>query len=265
MTNLPGTCLRATEVELTPDLIAGQMKRIVESRAFSRAGFLRKFLQCCVEETLHGNSGVLKEVWLGPSVFGRNERFNPEKNPIVRVQAGRLRAKLALFYASEGQVDSIRIAFPKGSYVPVFSAGAQTGRNSHVGGLKVAVIVRALTNLDGSAETERYADRMTAELTSVLMNSEGVEVLTRDSAGLHRVPDYIFEGTVQTAESHDRITLTMTDAATGHYVWTALFEQRHNRLEPDFRKIAEFLRDELLNAPFALMPQPTANAGQHLN
>src|SRR2546430_15834439 len=39
---------------------------------------------------------------------------------MVRVQAGRLRAKLAEYYGSEGAEDSILVEMPKGNYVLTF-------------------------------------------------------------------------------------------------------------------------------------------------
>jgi adenylate cyclase len=55
-------------------------------------------------------------------VFDRGQDFDPRLDPIVRVEAGRLRAKLQEYYEGGGQSDPVRIVFRKGSYAPTFEA-----------------------------------------------------------------------------------------------------------------------------------------------
>ena len=68
----------------------------------------------------------LKAYDLAVAVLGRDERFDPQNDPIVRIEVGRLRRDLEHYYADAGSGDPIRIAIPKGHYVPTFEiAGAQ--------------------------------------------------------------------------------------------------------------------------------------------
>ena len=85
---------------------------------------LCRFLRYIVEETLAGRGTAIKEVVLGVQVFDRGENFNPRLDPIVRVQARNLRARMARYYAGPGAQDPIRIELPKGAYVPVFHCPA---------------------------------------------------------------------------------------------------------------------------------------------
>jgi TolB-like protein len=64
----------------------------------------------------------VKEYTVGVEAFGRPADYDPKIDPIVRVQARRLRAKLDEYYATEGATDTVRITLPKGGYVPVFEA-----------------------------------------------------------------------------------------------------------------------------------------------
>jgi len=75
-------------------------------------------LRFVVEETFEGRSEQLKEYLVGLAVFDRDASFDPRADPIVRVEAGRLRDKLAKYYELEGAQDSIVISIPRGSYVP---------------------------------------------------------------------------------------------------------------------------------------------------
>ena len=91
-----------------------QLARVVESRAFASAPVLRRLLTFLVERTLDGHGDSLKEYVIGTAVFDRGESFDPRIDTIVRVQARRLRARLADYYATEGRVDPIRITLPVG-------------------------------------------------------------------------------------------------------------------------------------------------------
>ncbi len=95
--------------------------RLVESPVFSQSPRLRRFLEYTVESTLAGRPEELKEYSIGLSVFDRQESFDPRLDPIVRVEAGRVRQKLARYYESLGRAEKIRIELPKGSYVPQFT------------------------------------------------------------------------------------------------------------------------------------------------
>ncbi len=104
----------------TPDEVRLQVARITAGRRFTAAPSLARFLNFIVRETTAGRGPALKEYLIGVDVFGRGETFDPRIDPIVRVQAGKLRKRLDEYYRREGASDEIIIDLPKGSYVPVF-------------------------------------------------------------------------------------------------------------------------------------------------
>uniref|UniRef100_Q01VS7 Tetratricopeptide TPR_2 repeat protein n=1 Tax=Solibacter usitatus (strain Ellin6076) TaxID=234267 RepID=Q01VS7_SOLUE len=97
-----------------------QLERILKSAPLISSPSLCRFLRYIVEETLAGRASEIKEYPLGVRVFDRGEDFNPRLDPIVRVQARNLRARIARYYQGPGADDPIRIELPKGTYVPVF-------------------------------------------------------------------------------------------------------------------------------------------------
>ncbi len=101
-------------------MVRAQLERILASAAFAEAGRARKFLRFVVEVSLEGRRDEIKESVIGVEVLGRTASFDPRSDPIVRVEAGRLRSRLMSYYQSEGSVDPILIDLPKGSYVPQF-------------------------------------------------------------------------------------------------------------------------------------------------
>lgn len=102
-----------------------QLENILASAELGSAPSLQRFLRHVVEETLAGRSGSLKEYAIGSVVFGRGEDFNPRIDPIVRVQARNVRARLEQYYAGPGARDPVIIELPKGTYVPVFRSRRQ--------------------------------------------------------------------------------------------------------------------------------------------
>jgi TolB-like protein len=104
-----------------PDVRA-HMERIANSAMFAESERLRRFLRFTVESKLGGEPERLKEYVLGREVFDRRDGYDPRLDPIVRVEARRLRSKLSEYYSGPGRAEPIRIAYPKGSYVPVFAA-----------------------------------------------------------------------------------------------------------------------------------------------
>jgi tetratricopeptide (TPR) repeat protein len=117
---------------LTAGEIRAQLERIRGSREFSRVERLRRFLAFVVEEAIEGRGDDLKECVIGHQVCGRPETYDPKRDPIVRVDANRLRARLAAYYEAEGAADGIRIHIPKGGYSPVFELRSPAAR--HVAG-----------------------------------------------------------------------------------------------------------------------------------
>ena len=97
-----------------------QLKRVLGSKTFRLAQSQQKFLKYTVEETLAGRGDLIKEYLIGTEALGRGEAFDPRLDPIVRTQARKLRARLALYYQTEGIAERLRIEYPKGSYVAVF-------------------------------------------------------------------------------------------------------------------------------------------------
>ena len=93
------------------------------SRSFRAAARHRSLLRYLVTRMLAGETAALKESVIAVEVFGRSPgHFDPVSDSIVRVEARRLRARLAAYHADEGRAAPLRIELPVGSYVPQFVA-----------------------------------------------------------------------------------------------------------------------------------------------
>src|SRR5436189_5838132 len=107
-----------------PEAIRAALERIVSSPQLESSPSLCRFLRYVVEGRLAGRGGQIKEYSLGAEVFTRGDDFDPRIDPIVRVQARNLRARMAKYYEGPGATEPITIDLPKRTYVPVFSLRA---------------------------------------------------------------------------------------------------------------------------------------------
>jgi tetratricopeptide (TPR) repeat protein len=120
LNSAPNTGNGPRSAEIAATAVSAQLSRLTSSRTFSNAPVLRNLLTYLVTRTLEGDTDQLKEYSLGVEVFGRGTSFDPRLDTIVRVQARRLRAKLAEYYRDEGPQDPVVIELPKGHYLPAF-------------------------------------------------------------------------------------------------------------------------------------------------
>lgn len=111
-----GSVHRWSESEILA--IRAQLARMASSAPFQQAHRRQRFLQYIVGEALEGRAEALKGYTIGIEVFDKPTSFDPLTDPIVRVEAARLREKLREYYETCGQSDLVRIEMPKGAYTP---------------------------------------------------------------------------------------------------------------------------------------------------
>src|SRR3982750_1156028 len=90
------------------------------SEAFRGSPQLVAFLRYVVEATLRGEQDRIKGYTIAVEALGRGDNFNPQHDPIVRVEATRLRRAIQRYYNNGGGTDAVQIDLPLGSYVPGF-------------------------------------------------------------------------------------------------------------------------------------------------
>lgn len=104
----------------SPQAVREQLERILANADFVATDRLRSFLRFVVEETLAGRADRLKGYTIALEVLRRDATFDPQNDPVVRMEAGKLRRRLERYYLGAGRDDPIRIEIPKGTYVPTF-------------------------------------------------------------------------------------------------------------------------------------------------
>ncbi len=234
-------------VDLPPGVIMEQLRRTTSSRQFENTRRLKHLLTYLVERTLAGAADQLKGYTIGVEVFDRPADFDPQLDTIVRVQAGKLRQRLDLYYADEGRDDPLRIYVPRGSYVPVFQLALdrESSDASHVqaptlppAGYRPRVAVLPLKHL-GVDESDAYlAEGLTEEIATALSRFRDITVLTgavsppgttEEGSRSRSSTDYQLLGSVRRAGSTVRVTIRLLDGATGAHLMSEAYDKRFSQ------------------------------------
>jgi TolB-like protein/tetratricopeptide (TPR) repeat protein len=227
----------ATSAPLSKDAekkIRRQLERVLASRVFQQVDRLKRFLSFIVVETLAGRRGELKEYVVGVQVFGKEESFDPRTDPVVRVQARRLRARLTQYYQEEGQADEVVIDLPKGGYTPIFTRrDSVTHQRRSIGAALLSrntVAVLPLADHSATQDLDYFCRGVREEVIHRLTSLGGLRVLAwdpaaaaagdpRESVNKANVATVI-SGSVRTLGDKVRVTTQIVDGATGCYLWS---------------------------------------------
>ena len=116
-----------------------ELEAILSDPQFQCSERNKKFLRFISEELFAGRDSALKAYSIAVDVFGRPPSFDASTDPIVRIEATRLRSALARYYELYGLNREVSIELPKGRYVPVFSRHVQeeTSWGDHPSGMQL--------------------------------------------------------------------------------------------------------------------------------
>jgi adenylate cyclase len=106
------------------EAVKQELERVLASPDFVASDRLKRFLRFVVEEAVAGRADRLQAYPIALEVMGRDASFDPQTDPVVRMEAGRLRRRLERYYLGAGQNDPVRIDIPKGGYAPTFTRHA---------------------------------------------------------------------------------------------------------------------------------------------
>jgi len=197
------------------EAIEKQVLRIQESPEFHASDQQREFFQFVVLETLDGRSHEIKGYTVATQVFGRKNDFDQATDPIVSIQANKLRRSLERYYLVAGQQDPVRIDIPKGTYVPTFREQIRiesdtTARSSKIPksrfeGSWPSVLIRPFQNLTGDPELNYMPIGFSTELATEITRYQDIRVLMYDpEAHGKRVSDIVARFVIDGSFRKDR-------------------------------------------------------------
>ncbi len=221
--------------------IENELARVLSSQTFRRASRMRELLDFAVKGTFNG--AKLTERDAARVVFGRGEDFDSAIDPEVRIQYGRLRRKLAEYYATEGKGSHIQISLPARKYVPVFlSHHSENGKTEPTVVLGVpepdlhSIAVLPFANLTADPNNDTFCYGLTEELITSLASKPQVNVVAscsafqfKDksvdvrSAGKLLGVEMILEGSVRMEDTQTRVTVRLARVNDGIAIWSNSF------------------------------------------
>lgn len=223
---------RTTPARVPDEEVLEHLARLLSSKTFQQVDRLKRFVRFITDEVVAGRGADLKEYVIGVHVFEREPSFDPRTDPIVRVQARRLRARLDRYYREEGHADGIIIELPKGGYAPVFrrregatparaSLGeAMAGRNT--------ITVRAHTDCSPGATLTAFCCGLADEIVHALVSTTRLRVIAPragtgpgvDAEAMRHENGLIVEGSVRMTQSQARVTTRLVDGWSGQVLWS---------------------------------------------
>ena len=218
-----------------------QLERILGNPDFDAPRRSREFLSFVVEEALAGRGEAITQGTIAVRVFARRDDFDPTVDPIVRIQAGRLRRSLERYYLLAGKEDPVWMELPKGSYVPIFrSVAAAEGESARPAEAGTAappatverapaadgwpsVVVGGFEAVDAASEVGDLARDVREELARELGRYRTVRVLRQndlaDSDPLAPGARFALDGRVRRDGEDLRITARLLDRTSGEQIW----------------------------------------------
>ena len=260
-------------------VIEEELERVLSSKAFRRAQQLSRLLRHLVIQASDGNRTKLNEHEIAVSVFGKPDDFNPRVDPLVRVQVGRLRRRLAQYYRTEGTCDPVVIAMPARGYRPEFFLASDTpavaepenestgmgpkNGNGHLpgrAGLSIAVL--PFTNMTGDESQAQFCHGLTEELISAMTPVAEVNVVSRTSVFQFKDESHdirrlgrelgvkaVLEGSVRMDNAQVRTSVSLISTSDGFTIWSDSFDAKlQNAIEAQEElalTIAEALKHNL--------------------
>jgi len=229
----------ATAPQLSEEAIEEQLGRIFLHPNFSNSEILKKFLSFVVRETCSGHSNRLKEYTIAVKALEKPASFDPQKNCIVRIHAGRLRRALSGYYNEMSLQDEIIIGLPKGKYVPVFMA-----RQQWLNEIKKerplyepSFAILPFLCPSGKDLESFFSDNLCLQICSALSQIDHISVIgyqmVKSLAAKHfdlqelgsRLGfDHIICGASQYLERTFRATVQIIDCRSCRQIWSKIFE-----------------------------------------
>ena len=235
------------EKKPAPEAVRNQLERILKNAKFRGSDKQRKFLSFVVNETLEDRASEIKGYTIAVAVYERAETFDPQIDPIVRVEAGRLRRALEHYYLTAGKNDPVIIKIPKGSYIPTFQtiekqstqtiAPTPKGKDSKSRRLPT-IAVMPLLNLTGDEEQDYFVDGLTEELTAELARYQGFKVIASQSTMRFKGQvfdpgkirndlgvDFFLTGSVRIGKQKLKVMIQVIDASVDMKIWVESYKR----------------------------------------
>ena len=219
-----------------PSAVRAELTRILKSPHFSASERNRRFLAYVVEKALARQTDRIKAYTIATKCSVAAPAFDPQLDPVVRIEAGRLRRSLEHYYLTDGRTSHLRIEIPRGGYVPIFGC-AEPVQSPHSSAGPPRVLVTTFEEEGDQSSFPTFTRGFTRSLIIALTRFNGLRVFGAEGALRHPneidpraarrelAPDYLVTG--QTSLFPDRflVEVLLVEAQSGHAEWADTFER----------------------------------------
>ncbi len=211
------------------------LKLILESTIFSNAPRMSRLLNFLVDKALTGAVREVSEYTVGIEAFDQGSSYDTNENPIVRVQVGRLRKKLKIYYATIGSNSDVEISISTGSYMPLI-------RRRHFE-IKQCYLfaIHPFKCITHNAEGVLFTQGLNEELMHQLFKSFGkfivpYPIITSDYANddpsisnnsSNVKANHLLEGSIQIDTERIRASIRLVDVSAGCITWSKQLDRNH--------------------------------------
>jgi TolB-like protein len=201
---------------LNTAIVNQHLDQALDSPLFRKAERQSRFLRFVVDAALQSPESTIKEFDIGIAVYDRRSDYDPRTDPIVRVEAARLRARLREYYEITPP-KVVRIDIPKGRYVPHFiSIGAGPAQVAS----DLSILVPPFRSLSPDPGDQNFCDGLTEEVVHKLAQDHRLRVLTQSAAARLEQsggpePRYLLEASVRRAGAEIRLILHLMELTGG--------------------------------------------------
>ena len=252
----------ATQPDAPPsELVKSALERLLTGGKLKLSERNRRFLAFVVSETLAGRGERIKAYTIAVDVFGRGSDFDPTNDPIVRIEATRLRSALTAYYEHMDPDEHVRILLPRGAYVPHFSfvdrdACPDANRCDPEGSGSPCVILGTHADKTDRLVTARVSlllasivarlkySRLRLFLAPSLEGDAAVKMMNRIPNGPRAV--YGCDISVHAVSDNFRYCWVFTDLGTGEIIGSEIMDRSEHAIElPAVDEIAERLANTI--------------------
>ncbi len=237
----------AHHLPLNTAIVIRHLDQALSSPLFRKAERQSRFLRFVVDAALQSPEAPIKEFDIGIAVYDRRSDYDPRTDPIVRVEAARLRARLREYYEVTPP-DRVRIDIPKGHYVPRFIAieGAPTQAASGP-----SILVSPIRSLSPDPGDQSFCDGLTEEVVNELVRDHRLRVITQSvAAWLEHIdgpkPRFLLEASLRRAGPEIRLTLHLSElTGAGSTTFSTIYQETIDDVFATQKRLAEQIRGDL--------------------
>jgi TolB-like protein len=209
--------------------ILEQLDKIVSSKLFNESYKLQRFLKYVVVETVEERNDHLKQYNIAINAFDRPEDFDANSDPIVRIQAGRLRSSLASYYLTVGINDEILIEIPKGSYKPQIKPKRNNDPLVALHSFNDDVIgVELFKNLSKDHKQDYIVSGFKEELLLELARYDHLTIIRLASnegdTRVQRNARFLLKGSIRFDDARIKLVVMVEDAKVQDVIWSQKFD-----------------------------------------